>query len=84
MPDSTIENGAPSGAVYVQTNDASNEIVAYSRSADGALTPLVRLPTGGKGTGKPHLPSQSSVVLSDDGKWCWSRIPAATICRSLR
>jgi len=66
----TIENGAPSGAVYVQTNDATNnEIVVYRRSADGALTPLGRYPTGGNGTGKPHLPSQSSVVLSDDGLW---------------
>jgi 6-phosphogluconolactonase len=70
MSDRTIENGAPSGAVYVQTNDAtSNEIVAYRRSADGALAPLTRRPTGGKGTGKPHLPSQSSVVLSDDARW---------------
>src|SRR5207244_893958 len=25
--------------------------------------------TGGRGTGKPHLASQSSVVLSGDGRW---------------
>ena len=58
------------GAVYVQTNDASdNRIVAYRRSADGALHPLGSYSTGGRGTGKPHLPSQSSVVLSRDGRW---------------
>jgi 6-phosphogluconolactonase len=56
-------------AVYVQTNDAaSNEIVAFSRSQDGTLAPLGRYSTGGRGTGEPHLPSQSSVVLSDDGR----------------
>jgi 6-phosphogluconolactonase (cycloisomerase 2 family) len=57
-------------AVYVQTNDgAENEIVAFGRAEDGALTPLGRYSTGGRGTGQPHLPSQGSVVLSDDGRW---------------
>ena len=63
-------NHAPEGAVFVQTNDeADNEIVAYRRSAEGALHPLGTYSTGGRGTGKPHLPSQSSVVLSRDGRW---------------
>jgi 6-phosphogluconolactonase len=58
------------GAVYVQTNDAeNNEVVAYRRSGDGALHPLGRYATGGSGNGMPHLPSQSSVVLSGDGRW---------------
>jgi 6-phosphogluconolactonase len=58
------------GAVYVQTNDAAeNEIVAYCRSGEGALRPLGRYSTGGRGNGMPHLPSQSSVVLSGDGRW---------------
>src|SRR6266511_3833834 len=57
-------------AVYVQTNDATkNEVVAFSRSEDGSLAPLGRYETGGQGTGQPHLASQSSVVLSDDGRW---------------
>jgi 6-phosphogluconolactonase (cycloisomerase 2 family) len=52
--------------IYVQTNDAQqNEIVAYSRADDGSLTRRGAYPTGGRGTGKPHLPSQSSVVASD-------------------
>jgi 6-phosphogluconolactonase (cycloisomerase 2 family) len=59
-----------SPAVYVQTNDAANnEIVAFSRADDGTLAPLGRYSTGGRGTGQPHLPSQSSVVLSEDGRW---------------
>ena len=62
--------GATTSAVYVQTNDASkNEVVAFSRSSDGRLALLGRYETGGRGSGEPHLPSQSSVVLSDDGRW---------------
>jgi 6-phosphogluconolactonase len=58
------------GAVYVQTNDASdNEVVAFRRSDDGALIPLGRQSTGGRGTGEPHLPSQGSVLLTDDARW---------------
>jgi len=57
-------------AVYVQTNDAEkNEIVAYRRESDGSLSKIGSSETGGSGTGKPHLPSQSSIVLSDDGAW---------------
>jgi 6-phosphogluconolactonase (cycloisomerase 2 family) len=58
-----------SGAVYVQTNAADeNEVIAFSRSQDGTLAALGHYATGGRGTGKPHLPSQSSVALSDDGQ----------------
>jgi 6-phosphogluconolactonase (cycloisomerase 2 family) len=57
-------------AVYVQTNDAAeNEIVAFRRADDGSLAPLGRYSTGGRGTGAPHLPSQSSVLVSLDGRW---------------
>ena len=56
--------------VYVQTNDAErNEVIAFDRSGDGRLSSLGSFDTGGRGTGKPHLASQSSVVLSDDGSW---------------
>ncbi len=56
--------------VYVQTNDAErNEAIAFDRSNDGRLEPLGRFGTGGRGTGVPHLASQSSVALSDDGEW---------------
>jgi 6-phosphogluconolactonase (cycloisomerase 2 family) len=57
-------------AVYVQTNDAAqNETVAFGRAEGGMLAPLGRYPTGGRGTGQPHLPSQGSVVLSEDDRW---------------
>src|SRR5262245_62685337 len=59
-----------SPAVYAQTNDATgNEVIEFSRTGDGALAPHGRYSTGGRGTGAPHLASQSSVVLSEDGRW---------------
>ncbi len=50
------------GAVYVATNGAeANEVVAFKRGADGALTRLASFPTGGKGTGIRKVPK-----LEDD------------------
>jgi 6-phosphogluconolactonase len=55
------------GFVYVQTNDADhNEIVVFARGAGGELERLLSYLTGGKGSGDPHLPSQSSVVLDGE------------------
>jgi 6-phosphogluconolactonase len=54
-------------AVYLQTNDAEqNEVVAFRRDADGTLSSLGTYATGGRGTGKPHLASQNSIVVSGD------------------
>ena len=47
----------------------TNEVLAFARGADGALGAGPRYATGGRGTGKPHLPSQSSIVLGGDGGW---------------
>jgi 6-phosphogluconolactonase (cycloisomerase 2 family) len=59
-------NEQTGGFVYVQTNDANvNEVIVYRRDDGGRLDRLGRYLTGGKGSGKPHLPSQSSVVLGD-------------------
>jgi 6-phosphogluconolactonase (cycloisomerase 2 family) len=55
------------GFVYVQTNDARhNEVVVFARHSGGQLERLGAHLTGGKGSGAPHLPSQSSVVLYGD------------------
>jgi 6-phosphogluconolactonase len=65
MPEQSSKRTA---AVYVQTNDATNnEVLVFERGDDGALAAVGRFATGGRGTGKPHLASQSSIVLSDDG-----------------
>jgi 6-phosphogluconolactonase (cycloisomerase 2 family) len=42
-------------------------VVAFERQADGRLASRGRFATAGRGTGKPHLASQGSIVLSDDG-----------------
>ena len=52
------------GTVYVQTNDGDlNEVVAFRRGPDGRLERVGAVATGGRGFGKPHLPSQGSIAL---------------------
>jgi len=63
-----MSRGTMDGAVYVQTNEPENRVVAFARAADGTLRELGRHATGGAGDGRPHLTSQGSVVLSDDGR----------------
>ena len=66
----TEGQSAMGGAVYVQTNEAeANRVAAFRRAGDGTLSPLGSYVTGGRGTGEPHLPSQNSLVLSQDGRW---------------
>jgi 6-phosphogluconolactonase len=56
-----------SGFVYVQTNEADrNAVVVFARGANGELERLSSYLTGGKGSGEPHLPSQSSVVVDSE------------------
>lgn len=56
-------------ALYVQTNEPdANRVIAFRRDSDGLLTELGAYPTGGAGDGVPHLTSQGSVLLSDDGR----------------
>ena len=53
--------------IYVQTNDAErNEVVAFDRGSGGELAASGRFETGGRGSGVPHLASQSSIVLDGD------------------
>jgi 6-phosphogluconolactonase len=62
-------NPVAAPAVYVQTNDAAeNAVLVFERQANGGLVPLGSFATGGRGTGQPHLASQSSVVVTDDGR----------------
>jgi 6-phosphogluconolactonase (cycloisomerase 2 family) len=65
MQNDSIEG---SGAVYVQTNEPDNHVIAFVRGSDGVLAEGGRHATGGKGDGMPHLTSQGSVVLTEDGR----------------
>src|ERR671926_1155605 len=61
-------NDTASGAVYVQTNAAPNEVIAFRRAGDSSLDPMGSVATGGDGEGSPHLTSQGSVALTRDGQ----------------
>ncbi|MGH9226402.1 MAG: lactonase family protein [Acidimicrobiales bacterium] len=54
------------GAVFVQSNEAQNAVVAFLRAADGSLTRVASVDTGGGGEGEPHLQSQGSVTLTGE------------------
>jgi 6-phosphogluconolactonase (cycloisomerase 2 family) len=58
--------GSTDGAVFVQTNAAHNEVIAFLRDAAGALTRVGAFATGGAGSDAAHLPSQGSVTLTAD------------------
>ena len=60
---------AGTGAVFVQTNEERNRVLAFARDADGGLTEPASYETGGRGSMAPHLPSQGSVMLSGDGRF---------------
>lgn len=62
-----MDEGMMGGAVFVQTNEPENRLLAFRRSTAGELTRLGEGPTGGAGDGRPHLTSQGSVVLTTDG-----------------
>ena len=44
-------SGTASGAVYVQTNAAPNEVIALGRADDGSLDRIGSVATGGDGDG---------------------------------
>jgi len=62
---------AEPGAVFTLTDEvASNSVLAFSRDAQGALTPAGSFPTGGMGSGGGEgvLGSEGSVALSRNGR----------------
>src|SRR5246500_648114 len=71
------------GPLYMQTNEPRNVIVHYRRSANGTLTEIERVATGGRGSGtfKPISGQESapnsfegaaSVILSPDHKFLFA------------
>lgn len=77
------QNTLKGGAVYVLTNLIDgNTVVVFHRSADGTLTRVQEIATGGRGSGPGKLPpgfgngpgpnpldSQDGLVLTDDGRF---------------
>jgi 6-phosphogluconolactonase len=68
MQQSPMSGPASTGAVYVQTNAAPNEVIAFRRADDGSLDLIGSVATGGDGDGSPHLTSQGSLALTRDGR----------------
>src|SRR5918996_3572699 len=69
--------------LYMQTNEIRNAIIHYSRSADGTITEVERVPTGGAGSGtfKPISGEESapnafegagSVILTPDRRFLFT------------
>src|SRR5919106_1168251 len=69
--------------LYMQTNETRNAIIHYSRSADGMITEVERIPTGGAGSGtfKPISGQESapnafegaaSVILTPDRRFLFT------------
>src|SRR5215208_7032994 len=69
MQQEPTNDTASAGAVYVQTNAAPNELIAFRRADDGSLDRIGSVATGGEGDGTPHLQSQGSVTLTGDGQY---------------
>src|SRR5215210_232306 len=68
MQQEPTNDTASAGGVYVQTNAAPNEVLAFRRADDGSLDRIGSVATGGEGDGTPHLQSQGSVILTGDGR----------------
>src|SRR3954452_17847646 len=55
-------------AVFAQTNDVrGNELVTFTRDADGRLRNAGSYPTGGWSTGKPRLTWKGSIAVDAGG-----------------
>jgi hypothetical protein len=67
--------GSEVGHLYIQTSETRNSVIHYWRAADGTLTEIERVPTGGSGSGSFNyratpagliVEGASSVLLSND------------------
>jgi hypothetical protein len=60
------------GALFIASNQVSgNAILAWTRNADGSLTPAGSVATGGLGTGG-GLGSQGAITLADGRDWLFA------------
>jgi 6-phosphogluconolactonase (cycloisomerase 2 family) len=66
---SQARTSGASGAVYTATNSVSgNSVLVFDRAADGALTYVDAVATGGQGSGN-GLGNQGGLALTADGKF---------------
>ena len=60
------------GFVYTETNAGANSILVFNRAADGTLSQIANVATGGLGGGVVSVGSQGSLALSQDGRWLFA------------
>src|SRR6267143_1767846 len=83
MSQSTGMSNGRGGHLYIQTNETRNAVVHYHRGADGKITEVDRVSTGGAGSGtfKPISGQESapnafegagSVILSPDRRFLFT------------
>ncbi len=68
------------GAVYVLTNQTTNQVAAFRRNANGSLTPVGMFPTGGAGDPVPQgmdpatdpLASQGALIMSPGNRFLFA------------
>lgn len=65
---SAFATAQTTGAVYVNSNSASNAVWAYTRASDGTLTFAGTYDTQGAGSGVGNLSSQGAIILNATGK----------------
>jgi 6-phosphogluconolactonase len=63
-----VANAVGHGSVYTIDNAASNSVLQFSASPNGALTLAGTFSTHGSGTGA-GLASQGAVAMTDNGRW---------------
>ncbi|PNP57491.1 hypothetical protein THARTR1_02489 [Trichoderma harzianum] len=68
-------NQGSKGAVFALTNAVNNEVIAFSRSADGTLVKTGAYPTGGNGQGV-DFDTQGGLQLSADHRFLYAVNPA--------
>jgi 6-phosphogluconolactonase (cycloisomerase 2 family) len=64
----SVSGAQTTGAVFVNTNQKSNEIWSYTRASDGTLSFVGAFATQGNGSGSGNLGSQGAVILAQNGK----------------
>ncbi len=81
--DAAPEPGA-AGMVFALGNQAEgNDVVAFTRDENGALTELGSYPTGGLGTGE-GIGSQAAIIVSDDRTYLYAVNPGSDEISSFR
>ncbi|KAL7957298.1 putative isomerase YbhE [Trichoderma compactum] len=68
-------NQGSKGAVFALTNAVNNQVIAFSRSADGTLVKTETYPTGGNGQGV-DFDTQGGLQLSVDHRFLYAVNPA--------